>query len=860
MRSSKRLVVLAFMLLLVALTTIGCKKNPSEGKVQAELALGYDGTIKIDADNPLIAIIKNDGPAFQGELQVVVEDTGYSKVIIAMPFEIAENSQKEISMDVPVYMIQKKFEVSIVTEGDKVFEETLKINKILSPEKNVMAVITDTPDTYRFIENTPISNYVNPNYNTYLSYSSGMKMGMTVVEGQTESKEMEVFYFDSLEEFNTVEKLSFFNFIFIGHNQSLTINEEQEKNLLKWLEKGNGLILDAGADYQKLKAILPESLYPVPITEVIQADLPIGYSDSTLTEKVELAKSDSIPEGTEFFGDQENYLYARTKVGNGTILTLFVNLGLEPLASWTGKSSLLSNLMANGFVIDMSQGYYVDPYYNPYQNQVASIPSDKEPPYIFMIVLFVVYIILVAPILYIVLKKLDKRDLAWIAIPALSLISVLILFIVGEGTKYQNPIVNTFSIVTANENDSLMKVESNIAIFSDLKDELSIEWNKEDAFKFTNNYVDPYMIYSADPSLENNQKELNGKMTIGAMPKYELYNTSLWMPNFASAKKMIPFEVEKMVTLQLQGDHLEIIVKNTTPYDLQKAFVEWGNGYIAVGDLAVNEEKTVTKKISELQSKIPEEFFQELLDYKPDYSNSYRPNIDVKKQQLLDLLLQKYVYEKYNYQVVAMTDIMNVKLCGVNNQHIGYELVVNGDEPDYFSTNLMEFSSTVEFEKGSSITIPSNMMQPTITYALDEDFNAIGSYNFQPYDQFVFYYEKGIALYTFAVPQMLEMNSAHIEFSDLFTENEYYNLGAGIKSNPLKGVTYHIYNCITDAYEEIDKEFDITLDYISKEGLITLQANFLEIDVNKGLNNSSPGYVYAFVSKMPTLTIEGSVK
>jgi hypothetical protein len=33
-----------------------------------------------------------------------------------------------------------------------------------------------------------------------------------------------------------------------------------------------------------------------------------------------------------------------------------------------------------------------------------------------------IYIILAGPVLYIILKQLDKRDLAWICIPALSIL------------------------------------------------------------------------------------------------------------------------------------------------------------------------------------------------------------------------------------------------------------------------------------------------------------------------------------------------------------------------------------------------------------------------------------------------------
>ncbi len=50
--------------------------------------------------------------------------------------------------------------------------------------------------------------------------------------------------------------------------------------------------------------------------------------------------------------------------------------------------------------------------------------------------LLAVYIFIVGPVLYLVLKKLDKREKGWIAIPALAAVFVAAVFAVSRTSLY----------------------------------------------------------------------------------------------------------------------------------------------------------------------------------------------------------------------------------------------------------------------------------------------------------------------------------------------------------------------------------------------------------------------------------------
>lgn len=846
-----------FMMAAIMAISIGlltsCSKN-DKYSVEVDITFGYDGTLKVAADNPLKAVITNNGAAFKGELQIEIENNTYGIMIVATPFEIAENAQKEIEMDVPVNIIQKKFDVRIVSGKDTVYSNKIAATNLLSPNKNVMAVISDTPDTYRFLETAKVAKLINPYDNYY--YPVNPVDDVYSFNGE----EAKVLYFDSFDDFNTVEKLDFFNYIYIGHNQSLNIDEQTENALLDWISKGNYLIVETGTDYLKAESFLPESLKPFVISGTKKVTFEEG-NKITLDEAIDLAILRDISEDTIFFDDGDNHIAAKTPIGSGGIITLLVNMGLEPIASWNGKSTLLTDVFSK--LTSVKSSVWKD-YYNDFSYMLYDIPTDKEPPYLFMIILFSTYILVVGPILYFILKKLDKRDSAWFIMPSMAVVCIIILFAVGSKTRFKNPIINSISVITAHEDEDFMTVSSKIALFNDQKDTMSISWGKDENFKPRMEADDYYMYYTYD-DMYDNEKTLQGKLTLGSEKTLAMYDVGIWEPSFASSVKTLPFSCEKLMSIEVNNDKVVINVRNSTPFEIKYAFVQWANGNIAVGDLAPGEERIIETDINKIYGSSSETFFENLLDYTRSYVFYPRPKEDAEKRWLYELLTSFYVYNYgyygYNpYPKNIASDLHSIKLCGVNTQPIGFDIKVNGKELEDYSTNIIEIEGTVEFAEGSIIQIPPSMMTPDVTYYLDREMTTAGSFELQSYDNYIRFYEKGVAELHFKVPDGIEMNSASITIFDLIRENDYYNVGVGGKVTPYEEVIYMVYNPKTEEYEDItnkldNRVFNISKDYVDERGNINFRIDFLSIN-----ENGENGYSYCQMMMAPELIIEGRVE
>jgi hypothetical protein len=190
MKVKKVYLIILWILLLSTLLVTGCKQENDQLDIDFEL--GYEDSVKVSKGNPLTATIKNKGKEFIGELQIEVNQTQSESLIFAKEFQISENGEKEINMVIPVYTIQRKFKVAVISEGKQIFEDTIDVGSFISPNQAIVGVISDQPDEYRFLNSS--------NYNNYFGEQELMDYYYQSVQPKEEIKETnepKIFYFDN---------------------------------------------------------------------------------------------------------------------------------------------------------------------------------------------------------------------------------------------------------------------------------------------------------------------------------------------------------------------------------------------------------------------------------------------------------------------------------------------------------------------------------------------------------------------------------------------------------------------------------------------------------------------------------------
>ena len=97
---------------------------------------------------------------------------------------------------------------------------------------------------------------------------------------------------------------------------------------------------------------------------------------------------------------------------------------------------------------------------------VTNLPSLALPPIGGLLVLLLGYILLVGPVNYLVLRRLDRREWAWITVPALIAVFTVGSFGIGGLLRGSDVIVHEVAIVRGAPGTTAATVQSYLGIFS----------------------------------------------------------------------------------------------------------------------------------------------------------------------------------------------------------------------------------------------------------------------------------------------------------------------------------------------------------------------------------------------------------
>lgn len=84
---------------------------------------------------------------------------------------------------------------------------------------------------------------------------------------------------------------------------------------------------------------------------------------------------------------------------------------------------------------------------------------NMQPKILFYALILILYIILIGPVAYFLLKKLDKMSWMWVYIPILSVLFSAVILGVNAGTKVTKPIVDTLAVLSPQQ-DNVVYVAS----------------------------------------------------------------------------------------------------------------------------------------------------------------------------------------------------------------------------------------------------------------------------------------------------------------------------------------------------------------------------------------------------------------
>ena len=528
-----------------------------------DLQMGFDNSYIVEKVTPMTATLTNNGEAFQGEFQVKVytyenTDSGFQKyALYSQKLELPEGATKQVSMGLGLNTVRRFMEVSLVDEGGNVvFQKHVPVDA-LSPETVAVGVLSEQPAQVQYLA------------------------------GMNSSEKTSVFFLDRDTFPESQSVMENFAVLIIDDFDTATLGDAQKKALKNWVDNGGLLVLGTGVQAQKVLSGLDFVDVSLNGTQSVSG---ISAPDGTaLSLSAPLTVAGISAEKASVKWEANGTpLTSLMPYGGGYVLMNHFALGLAPFANMPEQTAVLESLCRNLFPDGMANARV------EIANQLR-YAADRFPSVagniMFVIFLVVgVYIVLAGPVMYIVLKKKDRRELGWITIPVLSVVFLVVVFVLAGRSTYQNGLLSTKAIVEMEEGSSIGEAQIAMAMKVPGNGDVTLESE---------------LPIPVQPQLDNGWYDGNGKaeeidykVTTGDGTNIVFYDNMAWETNFVGASATLELGGSVTSNVAFDGEKVVGTVTNGTSVNFMDAYLKLDYIYIPLGELPAGETIDVSYDLS----------------------------------------------------------------------------------------------------------------------------------------------------------------------------------------------------------------------------------------------------------------------
>ena len=746
---SRRIFIAILSIFILSLVIPNLKVNASKNNSKYDLSISYgiDGRYKYLKYMPVTVQINNLEQDFNGEVEVrVTSDSngGYD----AYCKEVSASKGENISVTIPVKFLEgnNTGTVCIIENGKVLYEEKLLISSGRISDGNAFTgLLSDDPTALGYLGNI---TYFDSNYS-----NTGKMNCVNLTEDMLDENGLNI---DGLD------------VIIINNYNMANLSDNQYNSLNNWVNSGGTLLIGAGGNESKTINNINKSFLNITSNGTSEQNVKTGSESLNL-----ILSQITLEDSVVTVNSNENELVYSLDRGAGKILITTFDLGLEPFISSNDAVIMLQDMLKGTFD-KIYEGNYQGGYYSAsyeVSNLLGNIPVDNTVSTLTLGIVLGVYAILVGIVIYLILKKMEKRDLIWGLIPITAIVFTVMIYFLGSKTKIKDVIVNSTNIISVDEGGK-GEINSYIGIARKSKGNIKIE--KEEDLKMQ--YISDDYYYYGDT--DYNAKTLRVKTTYTNDNSYfTVANNNVAEVNKfkISGKEIVMPKVEN--TLSIKDGKLEGTIKNNLDSDIKKLVIVSGKTVWDLGQVAKGEEISINDLDNNASSG--------LLGYANSLSNEYyesrwNDQIDSKDPKFKNI--QRYVslfnlleYEGYleaTTKIIAITDLP-----------VDYNLDLESKSISNYNLTAVIQEANIDFkDESGNISFPEGYF----SYTVSELDNRV---DYDYYDGYI--YGEGEIVLDYKIDDNVDVKEITI---NVYTDRWGYQYG-------LNG-EYYIYNYNTNEYEE----------------------------------------------------------
>jgi hypothetical protein len=362
--------------------------------------------------------LRNDGPAVSGELRLA--GGAQSQTRFGTIVDLPTQSDKTYLLYAQPPAFGAQLDVLLV-DGDRTVTTTKVTYTIHEAAQTIVAVVAERPE--RIVADIDLP----PNQNGTAAAVVGL-----VPEDLPER----------VEAWGALDRIVWQD-VDAGR-----LNESQLAALRGWVAAGGRLVVAGGTLGPRALNAFPDVLLPFrpsATTDVSAGALAslLGTLPASAPATVP-ALSGELAGGRALATAGDRVVAAERAYGAGSVSVL----GFDPASDWIASSDASERLWRRVLPPRSTAGSGLAfPDDNLLVNAVGQLPTLALPPIDGLILLLAAYILLIGPINYLVLKRLDRREWAWVTMPVLILGFAVGAYAFGAALRGSEVIVNEVAIV-----------------------------------------------------------------------------------------------------------------------------------------------------------------------------------------------------------------------------------------------------------------------------------------------------------------------------------------------------------------------------------------------------------------------------
>jgi hypothetical protein len=497
--------------------------------------------------------LQNDGPAIQGELRM--DGGSQSNARYAMAVDLPTSSRQTYILHVQPPTFGRNVKVDLVA-GDQVVDSVSVAYLVHDATQLVVGVIAErSQGLVSQIELPP---------NTMGAQAAIIPLTVADLPERSEG-------------WAVLDRIVWQD---VDSNQ---LTSGQLGAMRNWLAGGGRLVIVGGSAGIGTLSAFPDDVLPYRPSATLDLDptrlvsllgpLPAGAAELP-------AMAGALAHGRALVTSGDRVVAATLGYGSGRVTLL----GFDPTTRWLAESKSIEALWRASLPPRSPDGAQLFDDSQLVQS-VYQLPSLALPPTSGLLVLIGAYIVIIGPINYLILKRIDRRELAWITMPLLVLGFTAASFGYGFVLRGTDTVVNEVAIVRGAPDATEARAQVYFGVFSPTRATFQVSV--------------PQGALLAAPingdQFGQGSTSLDIVQGTGAERPSMVRNLAVGTSSLRIVRAELPVEAPRMrATLTLEDNTLRGTFENASDEKLESVAVVLGNAVATLGDVDPHQTVTVS--------------------------------------------------------------------------------------------------------------------------------------------------------------------------------------------------------------------------------------------------------------------------